>query len=53
MTARRITMRALRGEAARYQKPQTEREAAIILAATRLFGEKGYDAPRKSRLRPA
>lgn len=50
MTARRITMRALRGEAARYEKPQTEREAAIIQAATRLFGEKGYDATRTAQI---
>jgi AcrR family transcriptional regulator len=50
MAARRITMRALRGEAARYEKPQTEREAAIIQAATRLFGEKGYDATRTAQI---
>lgn len=50
MTARRITVRALRGEAARYEKPQTEREAAIIRAATRLFGEKGYDATRTAQI---
>lgn len=50
MTARRITMRALRGEAARYEKPQTECEAAIIQAATRLFGEKGYDATRTAQI---
>jgi AcrR family transcriptional regulator len=46
MAARRMTVRALRGEAARYQKPQTEREAAIVKAATRLFGEKGYEGTR-------
>ena len=50
MTARRITLRALRGEAARYEKPQTEREAAIIRAAARLFGEKGYDATRTAQV---
>lgn len=50
MTARRITVRALRGEAARYEKPQTEREAAIIQAATRLFGERGYDATRTAQV---
>jgi TetR/AcrR family transcriptional regulator len=40
--ARRITLRALQGETARYGKPETGREAAILEAATRLFGEKGY-----------
>jgi AcrR family transcriptional regulator len=50
MTAKRITVRALRGEAARYEKPQTEREAAIIQAATRLFGERGYDATRTAQI---
>ncbi len=50
MTARRITMRALRGEAARYEKPQTGREAAIIQAAARLFGEKGYGATRTAQI---
>jgi AcrR family transcriptional regulator len=50
MTTRPITLRALRGEAARYEKPQSEREAAIIRAATRLFGEKGYDATRTAHI---
>ena len=50
MTARRITVRGLRGEAARYEKPQTELEAAIIQAATRLFGERGYDATRTAQV---
>src|SRR5687768_8287931 len=34
MTARRITVRTLRGEATRREKPQTRREAAIVRAAT-------------------
>jgi AcrR family transcriptional regulator len=50
MTARRITVRGLRGEAERYEKPQTELEAAIIQAATRLFGERGYDATRAAQV---
>ncbi|HXV12201.1 MAG TPA: helix-turn-helix domain-containing protein [Burkholderiales bacterium] len=50
MTAGRITVRTLRGEAARYEKPQTEREAAIIQAATRLFGERGYDNTRTAQI---
>jgi AcrR family transcriptional regulator len=50
MTARRLTVRALRGEAARYEKPKTEPEAAIIQAATRLFGERGYDGARTAEI---
>jgi AcrR family transcriptional regulator len=50
MTARRITLRALRGEAARYEKPQNEREAAIIQAATRLFGKQGYEATHTAQI---
>ncbi len=42
MTARRLSARTLRGEAARYHRPRTAREAAILKAATRLFGAKGY-----------
>lgn len=44
MTPRRITVRALRGEAVRYEKPQIRREAALVRAATRLFHEKGFAA---------
>jgi AcrR family transcriptional regulator len=44
MITRRITVRALRGEAARYEKPQARREAAIVRAAIRLFDEKGFVA---------
>ena len=50
MTARRITVRALRGEATRYEKPQTEAEAAIIQVAARLFAERGYDGTRTARI---
>jgi TetR/AcrR family transcriptional regulator len=46
MIARQVTMRTLRGEAVRFQKPSTRREAAILHAATRLFGQKGYEATR-------
>jgi len=37
-------MRALRGEAARYSRPGSAKEGAILDAATRLFGERGFDA---------
>jgi AcrR family transcriptional regulator len=50
MTARHITLRALRGDAARYEKPQTQPEAALIQAATRLFAERGYDATRTAQI---
>jgi TetR/AcrR family transcriptional regulator len=46
-------VRALRGEAARYEKPQTEREAAILKAATQVFGDKGYDAARTAEIAAA
>jgi AcrR family transcriptional regulator len=42
MIARRLSARTLRGEAARYERPSTEREAAILNAATQIFGAKGY-----------
>lgn len=43
-------MQALRGEAARYEKPETEKEAAIVRAATRVFGAKGYAAARTAEI---
>lgn len=44
---------ALRGEAARYSRPATLKEAAILEAATRLFGEKGYEATRTADIAAA
>jgi AcrR family transcriptional regulator len=44
MTTRRLSPRTLRGESARYDRPSTAKEAAILQAATRLFGEKGRGA---------
>lgn len=44
MTSRRLSARALRGESARYERPATAKEAAILQAATRLFGEQGRAA---------
>jgi len=44
MTSRRLSARTLRGESARYERPSSDKEAAILLAATRLFGEKGRAA---------
>ena len=46
MTPRQPVMEDLRGEAARYVRPRTAKEAAIVDAATRLFGERGYEATR-------
>jgi AcrR family transcriptional regulator len=41
-----MSARALRGESARYERPSTEREAAILSAATRIFGSRGYRGAR-------
>jgi TetR/AcrR family transcriptional regulator len=53
MTARRISARTLRGESARYERPRTAREAAILAAATRLFGDKGYRGARTAEIAAA
>lgn len=50
MIARQVTITALRGEAARYARPATSKEAAILDAATRLFGEKGYEGTRTAEI---
>src|SRR5690242_6311461 len=42
MIAKRLSARTLRGESARYERPRTEKEAAILQAATAIFGAKGY-----------
>ena len=41
-----MSARSLRGESARYERPSTEKEAAILAAATSLFGAKGYRGAR-------
>jgi len=41
---RRLSPRTLKGESDRYDRPTTPKEAAILQAATRLFGEKGRNA---------
>jgi TetR/AcrR family transcriptional regulator len=53
MTARRLSARTLRGESARYERPSTQKEAAILLAATRLFGDKGYRGARTAEIAAA
>jgi AcrR family transcriptional regulator len=50
MIARRLSARSLRGESARYERPRTAREAAILAAATQLFGAKGYRATRTAEI---
>ena len=42
MIARRLSARTLRGESARYERPRTNKEAAILAAATEIFGANGY-----------
>ena len=46
MAPKQLSNAGPRGEAARYTRPRTTKEAAIVEAATRLFGEKGYVATR-------
>jgi AcrR family transcriptional regulator len=53
MPGRRVTVRVLRGEAARYARPSSDKEAAILQAATQLFGEKGFDGARTAEIAAA
>jgi TetR/AcrR family transcriptional regulator len=46
MIARRLSAKTLRGESARYERPRTEREAAILQAATAIFSARGYRGAR-------
>jgi AcrR family transcriptional regulator len=43
----------LRGEATRYSRPGSAKEGAILDAATRLFGERGYDATHTAEIATA
>lgn len=51
--ARRLNVSTLRGETARYEKPETKREGAILRAATRIFGAKGYEGARTADIAAA
>jgi AcrR family transcriptional regulator len=53
MPARRLSTRTLRGESARYERPRTEREAAILRAATRVFAAKGFRGARTADIAAA
>jgi TetR/AcrR family transcriptional regulator len=53
MTTRRLNTRTLRGESDRYERPSTEKEAAILAAATKLFGEKGHRGARTAEIAAA
>jgi TetR/AcrR family transcriptional regulator len=53
MTARRLSARALRVEAARYERPRTQKEAAIVRAAEEIFGAKGYAGARTAEIAAA
>jgi AcrR family transcriptional regulator len=48
--ARRLSAKTLRGESARYERPRTEKEAAILQAATQLFGDKGFRGTRTAEI---
>lgn len=50
MTSRPAAIRTLRGSVARYARPTTPKEAAILEAAGRLFGEKGYEATHTAEI---
>src|SRR4051794_18105024 len=53
MTARRLSARTLRGESARYERPSTAKEAAILQAATQVFGDKGFRGARTADIAAA
>lgn len=53
MVPRQLSIEALRGEAARYARPRTAKEGAIVDAATRIFGEKGYEGTRTAEVAAA
>ena len=53
MIARRLSARTLRGESARYERPRTAKEAAILAAATQIFGAKGYRDARTADIAAA
>jgi TetR/AcrR family transcriptional regulator len=50
VSATRLTTKILRGESARYERPRTEKEAAILQAATHIFGAKGYRDARTAEI---
>jgi TetR/AcrR family transcriptional regulator len=49
----RTTLRDLRAEAARYARPNSDREAEILRAAARLFSEKGFAGTRTADIAAA
>src|SRR5919197_3375500 len=53
MIARRLSAKTLRGESARYERPRTEKEAAILQAATTIFGARGYRDARTADIAAA
>src|SRR5437763_13570593 len=53
MIARRLSAKTLRGESARYERPRTAKEAAILVAATEIFGAKGFRDARTADIAQA
>src|SRR4051812_28789744 len=49
----RMTIDALRRDSTRFKEPRSKREAAILQAATRVFGTKGYKAARTADIAAA
>src|SRR5687767_12884275 len=53
MVPRQLSIEALRSEAARYARPRTAKEAAIVDAATQMFGQRGYEATHTAEVAAA
>jgi TetR/AcrR family transcriptional regulator len=51
--AKALTLQALRADAARFARPSTCKEEAILRAATAIFGEKGYEGARTADIAAA
>ena len=53
MAASSISVVALKGETARYNRPGTQKEADILEAATLIFSDKGYEGARTAEIAEA
>ena len=53
MAASSVSVVALKGETARYNRPGTQKEADILEAATLIFSEKGYEGARTAEIAEA
>jgi len=53
MVATGVSAASLKGEAARFRKPATQKEADILESATLIFSEKGYEGARTAEIAEA